>query len=61
MVVLFTKMRKKLVFPFSSTIERKIHREFYCEDFNLKVLFKHLSGDAEDGVRCASLEPRDKG
>lgn len=54
-------MRKKLVFPFSSTIERKIHREFYCEDFNLKVLFKHLSGDAEDGVRCASLEPGDKG
>ena len=34
--------------------------EFYFEDFNLKMLFSHPSGDVEGGIRHASLEPREK-
>lgn len=34
--------------------------EFYFEDSNLKMVFGHPSGDAEDGMRHASLEPREQ-
>lgn len=53
MVVLFTEMGVRNSWG-------KETQEFYFEGFNLKMLFRHPSGDVDDGAKHKRLEPREK-